>query len=105
MTTDTHGQTAAPARRNPHNLLRISDVAAEIGGSASLVRKRIRAGLWVRPISIAHSMSVIPAGEVDALKAAIVAGATEDQVRALVARLHAARPGALRDVLGDDTAA
>ena len=102
MTTDTHGQTAAPARRNPHNLLRISDVAAEIGGSASLVRKRIRAGLWVRPISIAHSMSVIPAGEVDALKAAIVGGATDDQVRALVARLHAARPQALRDVLGDE---
>jgi prophage regulatory protein len=77
-------------------------LAAAAGGvSKSQMYNLIRAGLWVRPVPLGPTITAFPAGEIEALNAARVTGATDDEIRGLVDRLHAARAHALRDVLGD----
>lgn len=51
----------------------------------------IRAGLFTGPIRIGARAVAWPAHEVDTLNAARIAGKTDDQIRALVKSLEAAR--------------
>ncbi|MBI3157764.1 MAG: AlpA family phage regulatory protein [Burkholderiales bacterium] len=79
----------------PANLiLRRKQVEAATGYSRSTIYLRISQGLFVRPVSIGARAVGFPAGEVEAINAARIAGKSEADIRALVAKLQAARSAA-----------
>ena len=61
------------------------------GNSRSTLYLRISQGLWTRPVSLGPRAVGWPASEVAALNAARIAGKSDEEIRALVAQLHAAR--------------
>lgn len=75
-------------------LLRLPTVKAQCGLSRSTIYLRIAQGLWTRPVSLGARSVAWPAGEVAALNAARIAGKSEDEIRALVVKLQAARTAA-----------
>lgn len=75
-------------------ILRISAVKSESGLSRSTIYLRISQGLWTRPVSLGARAVGWPADEVAAINAARIAGKTDDEIRALVERLEAARKDA-----------
>ena len=75
-------------------ILRRKQVEAESGYGRSTIYLRISQGLWPRPVSLGARAVGRPAGEVTALNAARIAGKTDSDIRALVARLQNARAGA-----------
>lgn len=80
----------------PANLiLRRRQVEAATGYSRSTIYLRITQGLFVKPVSIGPRAVGFPAGEVEAINAARIAGKSEADIRALVAKLQAARGAAL----------
>lgn len=86
-----HVQQALPANL----ILRRRQVEAATGYSRSTIYLRISQGLFVRPVSIGARAVGFPAGEVEAINAARIAGKSEADIRALVAKLQAARGAAL----------
>ena len=72
-------------------ILRRTQVEFESGYSRSTIYLRITQGLWTRPVSLGPRAVGWPAGEVAALNAARIAGKSDDEIRALVARLEVAR--------------
>lgn len=72
-------------------ILRIPAVLVETGTSRSKLYADIAAQLFVRPIKLGPRASGIPSEEVFAINRARIAGHTDDQIRALVRRLEAAR--------------
>jgi prophage regulatory protein len=74
------------------NLLRI-DTAKQRAGyrSNTSIHKAIHAGLWTKPVSIGLRSVAWPDFEVDAICAARIAGASDDEIRNLVNKLHAKR--------------
>ncbi len=74
-----------------NTLLRLPAVKAESGYSRSTIYLRMSQGLWTRPVSLGARAVAWPAGEVTALNAARIAGKTDADIRALVAKLEAAR--------------
>lgn len=72
-------------------ILRRKQVEVETGYSRSTIYLRITQGLFVKPVSIGARAVGFPAGEVVALNAARIAGKTDTEIRALVARLQTAR--------------
>jgi prophage regulatory protein len=72
-------------------ILRRKQVEAETGYSRSTIYLRISQGLFVKPVSLGARAVGFPAGEVTALNAARIAGRTDTDIRALVAKLQAAR--------------
>ena len=76
-------------------ILRRKHVEFESGYSRSTVYLRVSQGLFTRPVSIGVRAVGWPAGEIAALNAARIAGKSDDEIRALVARLHAARGAAV----------
>ncbi|WP_022979525.1 AlpA family transcriptional regulator [Ideonella sp. B508-1] len=79
-------------------ILRRKQAEAASGYSRSTIYLRISQGLWTKPISLGARAVGWPAGEVEALNAARIAGKTEAEIRALVTRLHASRGNALAEV-------
>ena len=77
-----------------HTLLRLPAVKAQSGYSRSTIYLRLSQGLWTRPVSLGARAVAWPAGDVAALNAARIAGRTDDQIRALVLKLEAARQSA-----------
>lgn len=77
-----------------HTLLRLPAVKAQSGYSRSTIYLRMSQGLWTRPVSLGARAVAWPAGDVEALNAARIAGRTEAQIRALVSKLEAARASA-----------
>ena len=61
------------------------------GYSRSTLYLRISQGLWTRPVSLGPRAVGWPAGEVAAINAARIAGKSDDNIRALVTQLEAAR--------------
>lgn len=59
--------------------------------SSTSIRNLIREGLWTDPVPIGERSVGWPSDEVEAINTARVAGASADQIRALVQRLHAKR--------------
>jgi prophage regulatory protein len=51
---------------------------------------RIKQGLLTKPVKLGRS-SAWPENEIEAINAAIIKGASDDEIRALVGELHAAR--------------
>ncbi len=70
---------------------RIPAVRARSGQSRSTLYLRVAQRLWTRPVSLGPRMVGWPSPEVDALIAARIAGKSDDEIRALVAKLEAAR--------------
>ena len=72
-------------------ILRLPAVLDRTGKRRSPIYADIQAGLFVRPIKIGDRAAGFLEHEVDALIAARVAGATKDQIRRLVEKLHEQR--------------
>lgn len=75
-------------------LLRLPSVKAETGASRSTIYLRIQQGLWPKPVKLGPRSVAWPASEVAALNAARIAGMADIEIRALVAKLEAARKSA-----------
>ncbi len=77
------------------NIVRMPAVKAKTGHrSHASIYPAIRAGLFPKPISISLRSVGWAEDEVDAVVAARIAGKSEEEIRALVARLHAKRAAA-----------
>ena len=72
-------------------ILRLPAVKSESGYSRSTIYLRITQGLWTKPVSLGARAVGWPASEVAALNASRIAGKSEQEIRALVAKLEAAR--------------
>lgn len=71
--------------------LRLPAVEEKSGYSDATIYRRIASKLWTTPVRLSAQCSAWPEHEVDALLAAVVAGASDDHLRTLVARLHIER--------------
>ena len=72
-------------------MLRLSDVLAKTGLSRTGIYDDAAIGLFTKPVKIGARAAAWPAHEVDAVLRARVSGKSEEQLRALVKSLHAAR--------------
>ena len=75
-------------------LLRLPEVLRRRGRSRSAHYLDIEAGLFPHPVPIGGRAIAWPDYEVNAVNAARVAGKTEEEIRALVTALEAARKAA-----------
>ena len=74
------------------SILRMPAVKAETGHkSHASIYTAIKRGLFVRPVSIGERSVGWPDYEVRAINQARIAGQTDEQIKALVSRLHAQR--------------
>jgi len=79
---------------------RIQVVKAATGyRSTASIYNNINAGLWTKPVRIGQRSVGWPSDEVIALNKARIAGATDEQLRELVIRLHAKRSALLKEAL------
>ena len=83
-------------------ILRLPAVKAETGASRSTIYLRIHQGLWPKPVRLGPRSVGWPSGEVAAINAARISGKSDEEIRALVVTLEAARKnaGALLQVSG-----
>lgn len=73
-------------------ILRLPAVKAETGHSShASIYNGVRAGLFPKPVKIGERASGWPSEEVQAINAARIAGASDEQIRELVNQLHAKR--------------
>lgn len=77
-----------------YTILRLPAVISETGLSRSTIYLRISQGLWTKQINIGPRAVGWPATEVEELLAALIAGKSDDQIRALVVKLELARKAA-----------
>lgn len=77
-----------------HTILRLPAVLRERGRSRSAHYLDIQQGLFTPPVAIGLRAVGWPADEVETLNAARIAGKTDEEIRALVVRLEAARKAA-----------
>jgi prophage regulatory protein len=74
------------------DILRIRDVKAKTGHRSHVtIYTAMKAGLFPTGVAIGSRSIGWPSYEVDAINAARVAGQTNEQIKALVAKLHADR--------------
>lgn len=73
-------------------MCRLPAVQSHRGEAKATVYLRIKQGLLTPPIKMGRS-SVWPQSEIEATNAAIIAGKSDDEIKALVKRLIAARQG------------
>jgi prophage regulatory protein len=78
-----------PAVRNA--IVRIDRACAAKGESRSAYYANAASGLDTKPVKISARAAGLPAHEIEAVNAARIAGKSDDEIRALVQRLHAAR--------------
>ena len=78
-------------QRESHTIVRRKQVQAESGYSRSTIYLRISQGLWPKPVRLGARAVGWPASEVTAINAARIAGKSDDDIRALVTALEAAR--------------
>lgn len=76
-------------------IYRLPAVKSESGLSRSTIYLRIAQGLWTQPISLGARAVGWPSSEVAAINAARIAGKTDEEIRALVVKLEAARKAAV----------
>lgn len=75
-------------------IYRLPAVKSESGLSRSTIYLRSAQGLWTKPVSLGAQAVGRPSGEVAAINAARIAGKSDEEVRALVVKLEAARKAA-----------
>ncbi len=73
------------------SILRIPAVKSQSGLGRSTIYLRIAQGLWTKPVNLGARAVGWPSNEVTAINAARIAGKTDEEVRALVVELEAAR--------------
>ena len=78
-----------------HTILRLPAVKAETGVSRSTHYLRITQGLFTKPVSLGARAVGWPSSEVAALNAARIAGKSNEEIRALVAKLEEVRKAAV----------
>ncbi len=78
----------------PQTIYRLPAVKSESGLSRSTIYLRIAQGLWTKPVSLGARAVGWPAGEMAAINATRIAGKTDEEIRALVAKPEAARKAA-----------
>ena len=76
-------------------ILRFPAVSTASGDSRSTTYVRISQGLWTKQVRLGPRSVGWPAHEVEALNAARIAGKSDDEIRALVVKLEAARKAAV----------
>jgi prophage regulatory protein len=74
-----------------HTIQRLPAVKAESGYSRSTIYLRIAQGLWTKQVRLGPRCVGWPEHEIAALNAARIAGKSDEEIRALVAKLHAQR--------------
>ena len=72
-------------------ILRLPTLIERSGLARSTIYKLITVGLWTRPIRLSARAVGWPSSECEAILGARVAGKTDDEIRALVVTLEAAR--------------
>jgi len=72
-------------------ILRRPAVESKSGYPRSTMYLRISQGLWTKPVRIGPRSVGWPAEEVEALNTARIAGKSDNEIRALVLKLEAAR--------------
>jgi len=72
-------------------ILRFPQAAASRGLSRSACYLQIARGLMTRPVRLGDRAVGWPASEIEAINAARIAGKSDDEIRALVRQLEAAR--------------
>jgi prophage regulatory protein len=72
-------------------ILRLPAVKSETGNSRSTHYLRIAQGLFTKPVSLGPRAVGWPSSEVEAINAARIAGKSDEEIRALVVKLEAAR--------------
>ncbi|WP_128514175.1 helix-turn-helix transcriptional regulator [Tabrizicola thermarum] len=87
----TPDRALTAAQLVPNALLRTPDVCAVTGMARPTLYEAMAKGLFPRPIKLGEKSSAWPASECNAVLAARIRGATEDEIRALVVELTAAR--------------
>ena len=75
----------------PHVILRLPAVLQRRGKSRSSHYADVKAGRFVPPVKLSIRARGTPDDEVDALVAATIADKSDDEIRALVVKLVAAR--------------
>ena len=98
------GRNMAQQHRAPLTILRRKQVEAKTGYSRSTIYLRISQGLWPRQISLGARAVGWTDGEVAAMNAARIAGKSNAEIRALVAKLEVARQSADADTAFDTQA-
>ena len=78
----------------PQTIYRLPAVKSESGLSRSTIYLRIAQGLWTKPVSLGARAVGWPSNEVAAINAARIAGKSDEEIRALVMKLEAARKSA-----------
>jgi prophage regulatory protein len=82
------------------NIWRVETVKAVTGyRSTASIYNLMRDGLWPKSVSIGRRSVGWPSDEVIAINAARIAGATDEQLRELIIRLHEKRKGLLKETL------
>ncbi len=76
-------------------ILRLPTVKADSGYSRSTIYLRIEQRLWTKPVKLGARSVGWPANEVAALNAARIAGKSNEEIRALVAKLESSRKSAV----------
>lgn len=66
-------------------------VNAALGVKKSARHQYVHGGLLTRPLKLSTRCARWPSREIEAIQAARIAGKSDDEIRALVDRLHAAR--------------
>jgi len=75
-------------------LMRTAAVRAVTGYCESAFYAKVADGLMTKPIKINSRATALPVREVEAINAARIRGASDDEIKALVSRLHADRANA-----------
>ena len=92
--TSATGRHTSNTNAGTHTIARLPTAKAESGYSRSTIYLRISQGLWTKQISLGPRCIGWPASEISALNAARIAGKTDEEIRALVVKLEAARKSA-----------
>ncbi|MGZ5050461.1 MAG: helix-turn-helix transcriptional regulator [Methylobacter sp.] len=84
-------QTINPIIPAVNPLLRRPVVEQATGDGRSTLYRKIKSGLFTKPVPIGGARVAWPQNEVQAIIDARIAGKTEDEIKALVIELEAAR--------------
>ncbi len=85
--------TSQPALTNLNPLHRRPIVEQATGDSRTTIYRKIKAGLFTKPVPIGGDRVAWPANEIEAINSARIAGKSDEEIRALVIKLEAMRGG------------
>jgi len=74
-----------------HVLIKVPAACEMTGLSRSALYAGAANGLLPKLVKVGARASAVPAREIEAVNAARIAGKSDDEIRALVSRMHAAR--------------